>query len=641
MKTFLLKNKYYLLFFFFCFSWFHFQYNHFENINIKITPKKNVDLSKIKLNLLWDSGYDYNSYEKKEIIFKDPQESFEIKLPPMKINKVRLENFSNNIFLNQIIEKFEVSTSQAQHLIDKFGPTNEFQIVDLPPSKKFSLFLLVFQFFLSLGTTIFIISIMDLFNRAGGVKKFFSGRHEKNFLLTTLFLFSIYLLWVLANWPVAMTNDSWSTLTDVKSLKFTNWHPYFYAFFILALLNFFDGLQLIAIIQAFSSSLILAYGIYYCSTQGIKWRYLLPFILFAGFSIPLGSYNTIFWKDVPFSLAILLFSILLFKYAIYKVKNKEKINLCFFEKIILVACSLGIIFFRHNGIIYLAIIPLVYFLFLNKNSRKSVLLSFFFFFFLFKAVLPEYLDISKPPGAPYQQMRLTLAIMTHPAFYSPTREDDIKIIEDATKHKWETIKSNYPEHWFWLWDNSEVGKNQWNSKGGQTENYNSNFLIKLIYNNFPIYLAEQTFGFFHSIGIDYNKSDKNNNYFENPLQIFGSNLAPPGKEFWGLVVHKRLPFPKLTLFLDKIFSWSMNYQGMICPLFFTWGLLWIFVLLFIVLIAETPLSAVALYVLFQMISATFVFFIGAGESWRYFYNIYLSIFLLLPFWVISKKAKIK
>lgn len=632
-------NKY-IFCFLICLLWFFFQFNHYENIVLKFKLKDYPFGPEDKIVLTWDSGHDYNLYERIELDLYKPEALREINLPGLDIKKVKFDVKSGDKKLNQIIDKLEFSTESEKKEIDRFGTVSSKEVLkaELPKAKTFSLFLLVFQITLALILAYFYYLLSIFFKKQGGVRRFFSGKDERNFLITTLALFAIYSIWVVGLWPIAMTNDSWSSLGDVRSLKFSDWHPYFYAFYILSLLNIYDGLQTVSLFQAMFSAVTISYGFYFCAKQGIKWKYLFPFIIFAACSIPIACYNAMMWKDVPYSQVILLLSILFFKYLFLLKTKQQKYKIEGIEFFILLYTCLGVIFFRHNGIIYLPFLPILFFVLFDKTSFRKAALCLLLFFGLFKVVLPKTLDIKKPAGAPYQQMKLTLAIMTHPAFFSPTRDEDIKVIEDATKHSFETLKNNYPQRWFWLWDNSEVARNQWSATGGQTESYNSAFLVKLIYYNLPIFLAEQTYGFFHSIGIDYNQCDKYNGFYEDPLQIFGTNLADPGRHMWGLVVRSNSPFPEFKTKVNQLITWSTTFNGMLSPMFFIWGLLIVFILLFLILFLENPFSPISLYVTCHLLSAAFVFMIGAGESWRYFYNIYLSSILLLPFWFLSRNS---
>lgn len=634
------KKKYLssVLLFIVLFVWFYFQYVAYSPLEVRLTPRKTINFDPNKVSISWDSGLGYTSYEIKEIDFSksESEQGVTVKLPPMKISKIKIATVNNSQRLGGLVNSIEIRGIDDSRAVKQFRRVSEREVTDLPTSKINSLFLVTFQLFLAGFLTLLFQCAFNFFQSVGGIKRFFAGVDEKNLLITCGFLFCIYLLWSLAYWPVAMTNDSWSTLSDVKNLKFGDWHPYFYSFFVLGLLNLYDSLGMLSLFQSLSMSLILGYGFYFCSKQGIRWRYLAPLILFAGLSIPIGTYNTIMWKDVPFSISILLFSILLFKNYLAKYRTNQRVSIRFGEQLLVLLSALGSVFFRHNGIIYTPLFLLIFFVIFDRRISRNISTLFILLFLVIKVVIPKTLDISKPTGAPYQQMRLTLAIMTHPAFYSPTRDEDIAIIEGATKHSWNTIKANYPHRWFWLWDNSEVCKNQWNTNGGQTEEYNTAFLGKLIYYNLPIYLTEQTFGFLHSIGLDYPKSDRNNGFYENPMQTFGSNLSVPGKEFWGLVVHRSPISLKLSSVGESLVTWSTKFNGPISPLFFVWGLTLPFVGILAILFFSKPGEPIVIYLLFHLVSPLFVFFIGAGESWRYFYNIYLCLILLVPFLWISK-----
>lgn len=464
---------------------------------------------------------------------------------------------------------------------------------------------------------------------------------ERRYVFWGLFSVSslCFLLWLLAYWPGAMTGDSWAVLDEVQTLVWSDWHPYVYKLYLLGLFQLFNSVAAVGIFQLLLTAALGAYVFYEAWRAGVRPLFLAPFFALFCLSIPIGLYNITLWKDVPFSLCVTAFSLMLYKTQIIREKSGSLVQIpsaCYLPIGILL---IGLCHFRQNGLMFYALAPLLLWSRIRKTDFFALCVFLTASFFAITVVIPRVCRIAKTNGAPIFQLRAALALTTHYNFYSRDRQEDFHAIEAATGLGWDKIMSLYPRHWFPLWDSTRMVKEglQFAPSGGETEDYNKRFLLRLINGNLPIFMASRTYEFFHAIGVDQSVSDFTTDYYENPLQLHGNNLHPPGKFMYGVAVPSRSRCLWLTKMLDCCDGWSRRFDGLLSPQVLTWNLL-VFLSVFIaILFYESGRSAIGLFILPNLAAAGGVFVVGAGESWRYFYYLYLSGIFVIPLYLAYRK----
>ncbi len=455
------------------------------------------------------------------------------------------------------------------------------------------------------------------------------------FWLMFICMIVVYSLWLLAYWPAAMTNDSWSSLSNAYRLDFNDWHPYIYTVLILFCLQFFDSVASVAVLQILTTALLGSYVFYYVLKNGIRPFLVYPFFLLYTFSIPIGLYNIILWKDVPFSLAVAAFSVLLFTLSICRYKCKQSYSLPYWSYPFLFILFSLLCSVRHNGFPFFIVGPFLLYFAVSRSTWIKLLTIFVSSYIVFHLIIPKSFNIQKVGGSGYHLCRSVLQIMTHPNFYSEDREADFRIMEQVTGRKWADIKSMYPARWYDLWDSTLLSKSQWNKDRGETEAYNQKFFIRLILENLPIFLTERTYDLLHSFGLDDSHYGPKTGYFTNPLQLHGSNLGPPGNFVYGIGLSSKPKSSWLFEILDPLVLWSKKFSGLFSPAVIIWNLLLPSLLLFFILFISKGFSPISLFVLVNLAAAGVMFLLGAGESWRYFYYLYLSSILVLPLYFVQ------
>jgi hypothetical protein len=138
-------------------------------------------------------------------------------------------------------------------------------------------------------------------------------------------------------------------------------HPPLNIIYYMYLSQLWNNVAVVPIAQNILTSLLIAYILFSLFQKGMPLYYLLPCYLLIALSIPVGLYTVILWKDVPFALLVVLLG---FKLAALHIEKKEKTqNISKKEWISLLCLTMALVGFRHNGVLYLFIVPLIILLF--------------------------------------------------------------------------------------------------------------------------------------------------------------------------------------------------------------------------------------------------------------------------------------
>ena len=587
----------------------------------------------VKLN----TGRGFNDYEQINVKVKCANNNFnvDIDLPKVKIEAIRIQFVDEKLRTEKVLINKNITSFK--------NISNSILLKDFSNKIRFDTKVLVLKVIISLLISSVLINLYLIYIKYKFLIKEDIKNNFKSYKLSIYILIGsliIYSVWLIAFWPGATSNDSYATLSEIQNLQLNDWHPYIYSIYLLALMSIWNGVEAIAIFQILVTSITGTFIFYYCMCKKVNKYYLLPFIILFITSIPIGNYNLILWKDIPFSLAILIFSLLIFVLGIKKaeVNNYLSLDSLFILPLMLLISAL--LHMRHNGILLGIMAPILLMHFFNFKSKIKILKYFLLTILCLFIVLPKILNIKMTSGAPLYELKTALQIMNHFNFYSKDRERDIKIVEDASGLNWGQIKESFPEKYFTkVWDQSKFVTQglQFLEGGGYTEQYNKKFLLRIVSDNLPIYFGEKTFELFHSIGLDSSTYDKYTNFYEDPLQLLGSNLAPPGRFLYGVSVESKPPSIELYQLMARLDNFSRSYNGIISIQTIVWNLLMYILIAIVLLIKEPGSSPINFYIYPSILSAIMVFLPGAGESWRYFYNIYLCGIFLIPIYLVQIK----
>ena len=176
-------------------------------------------------------------------------------------------------------------------------------------------------------------------------------KSTQRLLILFLISFSVNMIFLLLMWPGNWINDEIGVLYNAQTFTYYSWQNYLSVIFYSLCLMVFPSAISIPIIQVIFISYAFAYFINYVYERtNTKWVYLLFLILL----LPPVIYNNLY----PLRLTMVY----------KKYKNKEKLN---WKDIILIAVNIFILsFWRTEGIYYLVLPIIVYFLF--KDTKKII-----------------------------------------------------------------------------------------------------------------------------------------------------------------------------------------------------------------------------------------------------------------------------
>jgi hypothetical protein len=189
-------------------------------------------------------------------------------------------------------------------------------------------------------------------------------------------LATVYLLNFLMYYPGCGTPDSNSAINQALGYSpYSSWHPPFYTFIISVILHigllFADlegALALFSVIQLLTLSAVCSYFLCWLQRKGIpSWAFALCLLFFALNPI-IARYAITMWKDIPFSLSVLLLITVLFDIAQSQgalLQNRRTL-------VKLLAVCFCVLFFRKNGILIVASIALFFLFWLKPKKMPAV-----------------------------------------------------------------------------------------------------------------------------------------------------------------------------------------------------------------------------------------------------------------------------
>lgn len=170
---------------------------------------------------------------------------------------------------------------------------------------------------------------------------------------------------LLAYWPGILTPDSISHWTQIHTGQFNDWHSIFYSVVLWALTRIIDHPALISFIQIILLSVSTAWGLGELQKWGVKPIYLWGVTLLQAFAFQNMITVISVWKDVPYSVCLLLVTIQMMK--VIRTQGNwlhAKKNML---GVLLVMC--GLLLFRKNGLLVVFGTFGLWFLFYQKSWR--------------------------------------------------------------------------------------------------------------------------------------------------------------------------------------------------------------------------------------------------------------------------------
>ena len=301
------------------------------------------------------------------------------------------------------------------------------------------------------------------------IRKYFTDNKRSLFVIA-LILFIAYLPHFLYNFPGMYTVDSVSEMEYGLSnaTSFKNHHPVFHIFIIYGCISLgkllggaYIGIAIYSILQMVFVSFSFSYVLKYMAKKNVNIVFriltLIFFIIYPSF----GPYSITMWKDVPFGIILVLFTIQVIEMVTNKEYFKKKRNIVSF-----IIISIFTILFRNNGL-YVVLITLATLLIFLRGNRKKValmLLVVILFNILWKGPIFKLLNVTDGPiremmSIPVQQIARTVKYRRSEL----TEEEKTKIqkyidmdLEEMSESYYPLISDNIKDHF----NNEEFNNNK-------------------------------------------------------------------------------------------------------------------------------------------------------------------------------------
>lgn len=436
-------------------------------------------------------------------------------------------------------------------------------------------------------------------------------KENKIFWLFFLVSTAIFSLWTVAFYPGIMTSDSVDQWRQASDLRLSDWHPYLHTLYLAFFQRLFRSPFAVAVFQVLATAGFFSYTFAYFWKKNVSKKLLITLFLLFVFSIPIGIYNVTIWKDVPFSLSVIACAFFLAK----KYDEKKWTNV---EIIMFLIISIGAIFLRHNGLIYILFLPLIVSLYFSeKRFKKYYLSGLLGLFIFFQFFLPKILNLQPNPF----WVNNVFVYHSSVGFYS--HQPQTKIL-NSTKDMLEKVlpkkelKEKYnPAYWDPIyWNNKRNNEffnssEFWNTIVGDFYSYN---LIA----NLPYFLGDKV------------------NMFLTVSGGFGMNYSFALKKDIETGVS-----PIVSSFFNELSGLLKYVNGNPFIRFFVWNSFIPILLLMLVFIDSLykKRKQIQIFAGFLMVQFPFLFILNMAGDWRYFYFYYLSFFILVPMYFMKEYIK--
>ncbi|MCP4349670.1 MAG: hypothetical protein GY795_29675 [Desulfobacterales bacterium] len=629
-----------------CIVIFFINYKYYIPSTLLIAEKNETPAT---LWLSWDSGQGFNKNERTSFIL-DNKKIQKLTLPQLHIKGIKLQ--ADNPAQNFRIELLKIVSENKEILLpinkDKLNHPVEFSDLDLGTSKFHPVLFFVQLFSAFLFGWLFYEASL-LYEKFSG--QTFSSKikdlffHEKRPVFWSMFLLSsgVYSLWLMGQWPGYMTIDSFSTWLQAKTLVFGGLHPIVYSIYTLALMQIADSPATVAVFQILAASALGSYIFYFCVKKGVP--FILVFLFFSAFtlSVPNNVYNITLWKDIPFSMLVIFWGFYIF-YLGFEKKHGNPLEFSLKKLIVLSSLLVLTSTIRHNGIIYLAFIPLLL-LALRLMPLKTWAYFILSAFILFVAVktTTTFLDKSRPGEAKKFftfscGLNPIAAILSKDWYLSEDHNKDREIIEKLVKI--EDLKKSYNPRtalsacstvYMPISEENEEKRlklyysfsTQKNPLSKEDSDKIQAMYYRIALANLPVFLADRTLMFFSALG-------------PNAIMLHGNSL-----EYRSVIENvyknpglRKLAYSPKSGFLEKIIKKVIGsahtYNGLTGQRFIMWNAYLPFILFLTVLFLYKWVPLSALYSCVIMLQVPFLFILLPESDFRYTYFIYSGGFFIIP-----------
>jgi hypothetical protein len=210
-------------------------------------------------------------------------------------------------------------------------------------------------------------------------------------------LLLIWTIYLLAFWPGLMSSDSFDQWSQLLNLKLNDWHPAFHTLTNWVVTRIYLSPATVALFQIIFLAILTGYILYAFEKMGVS--KIITWSICSFFAIiPTNGLMVItLWKDIPYSISILLLTFLMYKIVASNGKwFDSKINIILLS-ITLVLVSL----YRHNGfpVVFGSILLLGFVYSRNIKNLCAVVISSALIIFIIKGPIYQLIKVAPSPEA--------------------------------------------------------------------------------------------------------------------------------------------------------------------------------------------------------------------------------------------------
>jgi hypothetical protein len=185
-----------------------------------------------------------------------------------------------------------------------------------------------------------------------------------------------YLVWLIVFWPGVMSVDSlkiWRAAQLPEVL--INDHPILNVYLYSLLYQIWNHPAVVPIFHVSLTGVLIGFVFAWLYRANVSLRLLLPCYIFMVLSIPIGLYNLMLWKDVPFAILVVFWAII--TAVLYQKQRCGTLKLTSEQIIALLLLLIALGLVRHNGLVYLIAIPLLFLVTGIVCIKRKIVLAVF------------------------------------------------------------------------------------------------------------------------------------------------------------------------------------------------------------------------------------------------------------------------
>jgi len=430
-------------------------------------------------------------------------------------------------------------------------------------------------------------------------------QNNKSFLIFFFTSLFVYLMWFIVYYPGNMSPDSIVQWEQCNINKFNNFNPIIHTLLICALRYIWNNPAVVSLTQIITTSVLSAYFLNFLIKNKVS-RLLISiiFILFI-ISPPILIYNIILWKDVMFAQGVFLLGIR----CVIDLNNAPRatslgrqLSLGF---IVVITSAL-----RHNGIIYIFIIPLLYFVFriLKYKELIKLVLIIFVIYFSLNNLLFRLIDVY---FSPKNQMTSYLRIQ----FIAEIIKKDEFLYEDEK----EVIEKILPLEDFKRYYHCSAIDYLWGPNFNLSPLNDTEYLHRfnevtghIIMRNLPEVISNRVCLFSYAIGLG---NQKHSMFYVNDIIENSLGLEQKGNLYFKTKINKSLWWS--VHFPQRVVFWCHATN----------------IVVYLIFLLESILrknKLLLVYILIIFINVPIIFLMGVARDFRYLYMLQFGVFFLLP-----------